>query len=209
MKKKLMAVLLGTVMVLSLAACGNSKANFADDELVFKGSENVEVALNHYIYVGVDEIGEYTEYDTLSANAYELYEEALATSRGLKIGMSLSDYKDLYAVKNGYATWELISYEEEGPMTGMKQYANQTAREMYNEADSIWLDLGWCKENGKWRVMTDAELIDVWFCEAKSSDFGEFVILSVFLDDSEEIGAMYLYHATYDKNWVSYQNWAD
>lgn len=208
MKKKLMAVLLGTVMVFSLAACGGSKAGFTDDDLVFKGgSEEVTVAINHYLYVGEDDIGKYTEYDGLYADDYELYEEALATSRGLTTGMDISEYKDLYAVKNGYAAWELITYDDEGSTTRFDSYTNQSASDVYAKADSAWLDLGWCRENGKWRAMTDVEVMDVWFCDANYSDFGEVVILSVFVNNRDKVGAIDFYHFTYNSDWAALQDW--
>ncbi|MCH5274703.1 MAG: hypothetical protein J1E65_02595 [Lachnospiraceae bacterium] len=210
MKKKLLAVLLGTMMVLSLTACGNSKAGFSDDELVFKGSEDIEVELNHIIFVDEDEIGEYTEYYGMFVDDYKSYEETFATSRGLEIGMSLDDYKKLYNIKYGYAVWELITYDS---YTYLDYYTNQETSDMYNDktidVKTLWLDLGWYKDGGSWKAMTDEEFMSVWFCEADLDDYDEVAILSVYLDDYEEVGAMYLYHFTYDDDWVMFQGWAE
>lgn len=211
MKKKLMAVLLGTMMVLSLAACGSSKAAFTDDDLVVKaGSEEVRVALNHYFYMN----DEYSEYDNmLDYDDWEEYGTGFATSKGLELGMTMDDYKDLYAVKNGYALWELLDYDDDGYgyISTPAEYTNESARTIYDEygdkADVAYLDLGWCKEDGKWRAMTDEELYDVWYCEASYSEFGEVAIISVGFDYYDRAAVLYLYHFTYNGDFADWSGW--
>lgn len=199
MKKKLLAALLSTVMVLSLVACGNSKADFTDDDLTFKGSKDITLQRNSGIFIWED----YTVCQDIHSYEYEEYDDDLATFRGLEIGMSLSDYKQQYAIKNGYALWELI----DGNYTSFDSYTNQSISNMYNDAENVWLDLGWCKENGKWRVMTDVEFRDTWFCDASLSNFSEIVFLSVNVDESEKIVGIQMYYVTYDNDWVTWQDW--
>ena len=208
MKKKLMAVLLGTVMVLSLAACGSSKADFTDDDLVFKGPREVKLELGYDFYTGSD----YAVYENLYVfDDWKEYDADFATARGLEIGMTLDDYKELYAVKNGYAMWELRDMEDDGSyMSQSARYTNESAADIYDaysETDQAWLFLGWCKEDGKWRVMTDEEVGDVWYCYAGYSDFGEVVLLSVVFYYDGEIAAMDMYHFSYDKDWAEWQAW--
>lgn len=202
MKKKLFAVLLSTMMVLGLAACGNSKADFADSDLVFKGSKDIQVAKDYAIIV-YDDVTYYT--DHVSGN-YDEYDEEYATSRGLKLGMTLSDYQDLYSIKNGYAVWELYTGSN-NEYTSFDSYTNQTPADMYKEANNVWLDLGWCKEDGKWRIMTDVEVRDTWFCDADLDDYDEIVFFAVNFDSMGKIVGISLEHVTYDEDWVEWQGW--
>lgn len=212
MKKKLLALILSAGMVLSLAGCGSgsgsgSKADFAADDLVFKGSEEIRVALDHWLFVAED----YTDYENMyDVDDWTEYEEAFATSRGLEIGMTLDEYKKLYNIKYGYAVWEQITYDN---YTYLDYYTNQDSADMYNDddisVDTLWLDLGWYKDGSSWKAMSDEEFMDVWFCHAGLDKYDEVAILSVYLDEFEEIGAMYFYHFTYDDDWVTWQGWVD
>lgn len=209
MKKKLLTWALSAVMVLSLAGCGSgsgSKAGFTDDDLVLKGSEDFRVALDHFMYT----TDGYTDYEDMYVDDWTEYEEAFATSRGLKIGMTLDDYKKLYNIKYGYAVWEQITYDN---YTYLDYYTNQDSSDMYNDddiaVDTLWLDLGWYKDGSSWKAMSDEEFMDVWFCHADLDKYDEVVILSVYLDEFEEIGAMYFYHFTYDNDWVTWQGWVE
>lgn len=201
MKKKLLALVLSAAMVMSLAACGNSKADFTDDDLTFKGSEEIVLKRNTGIFIWEDE----TYYQDTHTGEYDGWDEDFETFRGLGIGMSLDDFKKQYSIKNGYAVWELI----DGNYTSFDAYTNQNISNMYDDAENVWLDLGWCKENGNWRVMTDVEFRDTWFCDASLSKFNEIVFLSVNIDEDETVVGIQMYYVTYDEDWVIWQDWAD
>lgn len=199
MKKKLLALILSTAMVLSLAGCG-SKAALAADDLVFAGSEDdVKLKVDNILYMEED----WTGWVDLNTGNYEEFYEEFVSARGLEVGMTLSDYKNLYAVKRGYAVWELI----DGGYTSFDEYTNQSASDMYKDADDVWLDLGWCKDGDKWRAMTDVEVQDTWFCDADLDAFDEIVFFSVGLDKNDKIQFIYVYYITYDEYWVALQGW--
>lgn len=201
MKKKLLALVFSAVMVMSLAACGGSKADFTNDDLIFKGSEEIVLKRNTGIFIWPDE----TYYQDTHTGEYDGWEEDFATFRGLEIGMSLADFKKQYSIKNGYAVWELI----DGSYTSFDAYTNQNISNMYDDAENVWLDLGWCKENGNWRIMTDVEFRDTWFCDASLSKYDEIVFLSVNIDEDETVVGIQMYYVTYDEDWVTWQGWAD
>lgn len=201
MKKKLLAAALAAVMVLGLTACG-SNAGFTEDDLVFKGDEEITVDKDYAVIVYEDA----AYYMGITNDDYEEIAGVFETSRGLGLGMTLDDYKKLYGVKNGYAVWELFSGDN-NEYTSFDAYSNQSADEMYEDANNVWLDLAWCKEGGKWRAMTDVEVRDTWFCDADYDDFDEIVFLSVNLDDMDEVIGLAIYYVTYDEDWSEYQAW--
>lgn len=205
--KKILALLLTCVTLAGLTACGSgSTSGWTDKDFTFKnGSETLEVEEGNALLV----------WDTISYlttdfvdNSYDEYDGGFATNRGLELGMTLSDFKKLYNVKNGYAVWELLSGENSS-YTSFDVYTNQKPSEMYADANSVWLDLGYAKVNGKWKALTDVEVRDVWFCEADLDDFDEVVILSVNLDSLGEIVGIGMYHIDYNEDWVVWQDWAE
>ena len=201
MRKKILAALLIMTAAINLTACG-SGTGFSEDDLVLKGPEDIVVDKDYAVIAYED-----TAYFMgLVDDDYEEYEGDYATSRGLELGGQLEDYKKLYGVKNGYAVWELFSGDN-NEYTSFDAYSNQSAGEMYDEANNVWLDLGWCKEGGKWRAMTDVEVRDTWFCDADYDDFDEIVFLSVNLDEMDEVIGLAIYHVTYDEAWADYQAW--
>lgn len=205
--KKILALLLTCVTLAGLTACGSGSASgWTDKDFTFKnGSETLEVEEGNALLV----------WDTISYlttdfvdNSYDEYDGGFATNRGLELGMTLSDFKKLYNVKNGYAVWELLSGEDSS-YTSFDVYTNQQPSEMYADANSVWLDLGYANVNGKWKALTDVEVRDVWFCDADLDDFDEVVILSVNLDSLGEIVGIGMYHIDYNEDWVVWQDWAE
>ncbi|MCH5275468.1 MAG: zinc-ribbon domain-containing protein [Lachnospiraceae bacterium] len=187
------------------AAMVSGGYNWSDADFVMQGSESVTVENGGMMFVE----GDWTGYINTITYYTEEFEEGLATARGLEVGMTLADYQSLYPVENGYAIWE-ENYTNYGYTTYMEAYTGQSAREMYEDgADDVWLDLGWCKEDGAWRIMTDMEVRDTWFCDAPLRDYGEIVILSVNFNYNDKIQCIYIYHVPYDDVWVEYQDWAD
>lgn len=202
--KRVLALVLTCMTVLGLTACGgSSKIQWTDEDLTFqKGSKKIEVELGNSILMWDDITYLTTDFED---NIYEEYDGGFATNRGLEVGMTLDDYKELYNVKNGYAVWELIS----GDYTSFDAYTNQKPLELYEDAGSVWLDIGYSKVNGRWKVLTDVEVRDVWFCDADLDDYDEIVILSVGIDSMGEIVGISMYHTEYDEEWVVWQDWAE
>lgn len=205
--KRVVAALLTCVMVLGLTACGGaSKSKWTEDDFTFKdGSEEVVVEEGTSLIVWDDVSYLTTDFGDKS---YEEYDGGFETNRGLEIGMTMDDFKKLYNVKNGYAVWELLSGEDSA-YTSFKAYSNQEPSAMYDNANSAWLDIGYKKEGGAWKQLTDEEVCDVWFCEADMSDYDEVVILSVNFDYDAEVCGIAMYHITYNDEWVTWQDWAD
>ncbi len=141
---------------------------------------------------------------------HDTYYSMFATGRGLKTGMTRDDYVSLYGLQEGYAVWELYTGEE-GEYTSFSEYSGQTAAEMYEakDAGNVWLDIGYCWENGAWRLMEDWEVRDVWFCDAPIGDYGDVMILSVNLYEDDRVYDISMEYFTYDDNWVTWQDWAD
>lgn len=205
--KKAVAVLLTCVAMLGLTACGGQKKEgWADADLDFKSaSETVTVKKDH-AFITYNDVAYYTDY---SDGSYEEYSEAFATNRGLEIGMTVEDYAKLYSVKPGYAVWELYSGSN-NEYTSFAEYTNQDPSEMYDGTyGNVWLDLGFAKEDGKWRVLRDYEVQNVWFCDADFDDFDEVVVFAVNFDKWGEIQGFSIEHFTYDEVWDTWQGWAD
>ncbi|MGN0431879.1 MAG: hypothetical protein ACI4EQ_05925 [Lachnospiraceae bacterium] len=202
--KKLVAAVLTCVMAFSLVACGNSKAKWTDEDLVFvNGSEKQEVKCDHAMIVYSD-VSYYTDY---ADGDYEEFDFEFATNRGLELGMTLDDYKKLYSVKPGYAVWELYSGSQ-NEYTSFAAYTNQEPDEMYNGTNNnVWLDIGYCKVDGKWKVMEDYEVQNAWFCDADLDEYEEVVVFAVNFDTDGEITGISLEHFTYDDAWVEWQAW--
>lgn len=205
--KKAVAVLLICAAMLGLTACGGQKKEgWTDADLDFKSaSETVTVKKDHS-FITYEGEAYYRDYSDGSA---EEYVETFATNRGLEIGMTVEDYAKLYSVKPGYAVWELYSGSS-NEYTSFAEYTNQEPSEMYNGTyNNVWLDLGFCKEDGKWRVLKDYEVQNVWFCDADFDDFDEVVVFAVNLNKWGEVQGLSIEHFTYDEDWDAWQGWAD
>ncbi len=202
--KKLVAIMLTCVMAMSLVACGgNSKAKWTEDDLVFvNGSEKQEVECDYAIIV-YDDVSYYTDHAT---GDYEEFDFEFVTNRGLELGMTMDDYKELYNVKPGYAVWELYSGSN-NEWTSFAAYSNQDPAEMYDEYNNAWLDIGYSKVDGKWVQMEDFEVQDTWFCDADFDEFEEVVIFAVNFDEFGKVTGISLEHFTYDDAWVEWQAW--
>lgn len=202
--KKIVAMILTCAMAFSLVACGgNSKADWTAEDMTFTGaSDSQEVKVDHAIIVYED----VTYYTSYADGSYEEFAEEFVTSRGLELGMSMDDYKELYNVKPGYAVWELYSGDN-NEWTSFAAYSNQDPSEMYDEYNNAWLDIGYSKVDGKWVQMEDFEVQDTWFCDADMDDFEEVVIFAVNFDDFGKITGISLEHFTYDDAWVEWQAW--
>lgn len=202
--KRVIAVLLACTMVLGLTACSGSK-KWTDKDLTFKsGSDQIKVEKDN-AFIVYEDVSYLTQY---SDGSYEEFDTEYVTNRGLKLGMSLEDYKKMYNVVKGYAVWELYSGSE-NEYTSFAEYNNQSPTDMYDESNNIWLDIGFCKEGGKWRQLKDVEVQDVWFCDASYSDFEEAVVFAVNFDKWEQVSGISLEHFTYDEGWTEWQGWAD
>ena len=203
--KKLVAIMLTCVMALSLVACGNSKAKWTEEDLTFTGdSDSQEVKVDHAIIV-YEDVTYYTDY---ADGSYEEFAEEFVTNRGLELGMSLEDYEKLYNVKPGYAVWELYSGSN-NEWTSFEAYTNQEPSEMYDEYNNAWLDIGYCKVDGKWEQLEDHEVMDTWFCDADLDAFEEVVIFAVNFDELGQVTGISLEHFTYDEAWVEWQGWVE
>ncbi len=202
--KKIVAMILTCAMAFSLVACGgNSKADWTAEDMTFKGdSDSQEVKVDHAIIV-YDDVTYYTSY---ADGSYDEFAEEFVTNRGLALGMSIDDYKELYNVKPGYAVWELYSGDN-NEWTSFAAYSNQDPSEMYDEYNNAWLDIGYTKVDGKWEQMKDYDVQDTWFCEADFDEFEEVVIFAVNFDDFGKITGISLEHFTYDDAWVEWQAW--
>lgn len=186
------------------AAMVVGNAEWSEADFVFTSdSESITVSLGHYFRVNTyydesylaDYYGDYDEYDDL-----------FATSRGLAPGMTLKDYINLYDLQPDYAVWERYSGDN-GEYTSFMNYTGQSAYEMYDGYVNVWLDTGYCKENGQWRILEDWEIRDIWFCDAPLSDYDEVVILSVNVYENDIIWDISMEHFTYDEHWVYWQDW--
>ena len=177
-----------------------AKTGLSAKDFVVTGSRDIEVTLNTVLFIEDNWtlIGDIITYDS------EQFDEDFATSRGLKLGMSLSDYEKLYPVEEGYALWEV--FDADGYTDGV-YYTGQDVRELYEDFVDIWLDLAWVKEDGKWKLLSNNEVGNIWFCEASFSKYDEIMFLSVNIDPSEKIQCIYMYHVNYDDDWVAFQDW--
>ena len=180
-------------------------SSFGNGDLVFIGSsDSIQVEKNHAIIVYTDATY-YTEYAT---GDYDEYAEEYMTARGLELGMTLDDYLTLYAVKEGYAAWELYSGSS-NEYTSFVAYTGQDPDEMYYDYNNVWLDIGYCKENGEWRQLEDWEIQDTWFCDADLDDYEEVIVFAVNFNDWNEVKGISLEYFTYDDAWAEWQGWAE
>lgn len=203
--KKLAAVVLTCTMAFGLVACGNSKTNWTEEDFVFvNGSDKQEVECDYAMTIYSD-VSYYVDHTT---GDYEEFDFEFATNRGLELGMALKDYKELYSVKSGYAVWELYSGDS-NEYTSFEQYTNQEPGEMYDEFNNVWLDIGYCKVDGKWKLMEDYEVVNTWFCDADLDEYEEVVIFAVNFDTVGRITGLSCEHFTYDDAWVEWQDWAE
>lgn len=212
--KKVLAIVLACVMVCGLTACGNSKKTWTDDDLIMRdGSDEIEVKEGcvYYGFEDVSYLDDYEAYVDGDDDYEEEYDEEFATNRGLELGMEFEDYDKLYSLVEGYAVWEVITGEY-GEYTEFAPYDGEDMEEIYDEYShedypNIWLDLGYYKEDGKWVMMEDTDLQDVWFCQADEDDFKEVAILSVNMDEDGEIIGICLSHINYNEDWEIWQSW--
>lgn len=212
--KKIVAFL-AAVMVLGLAACGSEEKGWTDKDFIVKcGDEEIEIK-KEMIFYGFDGICYLDDYAAAvdGDEDYEAYYEGeVSTNRGLKPGMDMKEFLELYDVKEEYAVWEIVSGEE-GEWTQFAPYdAKQDMDELYDEFSSelypnAWLDIGFYKDGDKWIALKDVEVQDVWFCESENEDFEEVAILSVNFDDDGEIGGISLSYIKNDSTWETWQGW--
>lgn len=186
----------------AMTVVGSSE--WTDADFVFTSdSESVTVSLGHYFRVNTY----YEESYLADYNGnYDDFDELFATGRGLAPGMTLNDYINLYDLQEGYAVWERYSGDN-GEYTSFMNYTGQSGYEMYDGYVNVWLDTGYCKENGQWRILEDWEVRDIWFCDAPLSDYDEVVILSVNVYENDIIWDISMEHFTYDQDWVYWQDW--
>ena len=183
-----------------------NQQGFTDADLVFRqGSHELTVELNHALIVRSS-----GSYYTAYADASYDYDESgeYETNKGLKLGDSLEDYLKLYEVEQGYSAWELYSGDN-NEYTSFAAYEGQLPSDMYTSYNNVWLDIGFSKENGEWRALTDMEIKETWFCDAPLYDYEEVVILAVNFDRWGEVIGLSLEHFSYDESWVEWQNWDD
>lgn len=206
--KKLLAVLLTCSMVFGLTACGlgGGAGQWTDADLSFStDSDKIEVE-NGKAFIVYKDSSYLTEH---SDGSYEEYQDEYVTSRGLKLGMSLDEVKKLYKILNGYAVWEVYTGES-NEYTNFVAYKNQDPEDMYDGTNNnVWIDLGFCKENGKWRELKDVEVQDIWFCDADFNDYEEVVVFGINFDDMGYVNGISLEHFDYDQAWSDYQGWAE
>lgn len=206
--KRVLSILLISTMMLGLTACGLSpKAKWTDEDLTFKSeSDEVQVTKDTAIIV-YEDYSSTIDYDSVS---FEEFDYEYTTNRGLALGMTIDDYKELYTVINGYAIWECFTGDE-NEYTQFEEYKGQKPSEMYEMEDSkynnVWLDIGFSKKDGKWSQMKDFEVMDTWFCDADLDDFEECVVFAVNFDKWGKVCGISLEHFTYDEGWVEWQGW--
>lgn len=184
---------------------GNREEYTDADLTFFCGSDSIEVSLNHsfIVYVDGSQLLSYADAER------ETTEDVYATNRGLELGMTLEDYRNLYYVEPGYAAWELFRGEN-NEYTSFAEYTGQDPADMYDGTyNNAWLDIGFCKENGEWRALRDYEVQDTWFCDASLDDYEEVVVFAVNLNQWGEVCGLSLEHFTYDEGWVDWQGWAN
>ncbi|MCH5270060.1 MAG: zinc-ribbon domain-containing protein [Lachnospiraceae bacterium] len=188
------------------AAMMVGSSEWTEADFVFTSdSESITVSLGHYFRVNT-----YYEESYLADyyGNYDDFDELFVTSRGLAPGMTLNDYINLYDLQPGYAVWERYSGDN-GEYTSFMNYTGQSGYEMYDGYVNVWLDTGYCKENGQWRILEDWEVREIWFCDAPLNDYDEVVILSVNVYENDIIWDISMEHFTYDEDWVYWQDWAD
>lgn len=202
--KRALAILLACTMVLGLTACSGSKKWTGKDFIFNSGSEQVAVKKDHafIVYEGISYLTQYSD------GSYEEYASEYETNRGLKLGMTLNDYKKLYPVVKGYAVWELYSGSE-NEYTSFAEYNNQNPSDMYDDSNNVWLDIGFCKEGNNWRALKDFEIQNVWFCDAEYSEYEEAVVFAVNFDKWGQVVGISLEYFTYDESWTEWQGWPD
>ena len=205
MKRALAVFLAACTMVLSLSACAGGKSSWKDEDFTFtKGSETITVAYGQS-FITYSSYSAHLSYD---GNIWDTELEGEWTSnRGLKLGDTIDDFKKLYTVIKGYAVWELFNGDN-NEYTSFQEYNNDSLSDMYASNNNVWLDLGFYKEDGQWKVMKDYELQNVWFCDANLSSYGECVVFSVNFDKWGQVVGLSIEHFNYDSNWVEWQNWA-
>ncbi|HKM34823.1 MAG TPA: hypothetical protein VJY54_08780 [Lachnospiraceae bacterium] len=206
--KKLLAALLACTMIFGLTACGLGKTtnNWTDEDFTFTSdSEKVEVPLGK-AFIVYEEVSYLTSY---TDGSYEEYESEYATNRGLKLGMTFDEFTKLYNVMNGYAVWEIYTGDS-NEYTNFDVYTNQAPSEMYDGTNNnVWLDLGFYKENGKWKQLKDVEVQDVWFCDANYDDYDEVVVFGVNFDKWGQVAGISEEHFSYDEDWSIWQGWTE
>lgn len=186
------------------ALAAMNQKGFTDDDLVFRqGDSELTIELNHAFIVRSSG-SYYTSYADASYEEYGEYE----TGRGLKLGDSLEDYLNLYEVEPGYSAWELYSGEN-NEYTSFAENTGQSPADMYGSYNNVWLDIGFSKENGEWRMLEDYEIEETWFCDASLSDYEEVVVFAVNFNERGEVIGLSLEHFSYDEGWVEWQAWDD
>ena len=186
------------------ALAAMNQKGFTDADLVFwQGAYELTVELNHAFIVRSSG-SYYTSYADASYEEYGEYE----TDRGLRLGDSLEDYQKLYEVEPGYSAWELYSGDN-NEYTSFAAYEGQLPSDMYESYNNVWLDIGFSKENGEWRALTDMEIKETWFCDAPLYDYEEVVIFAVNFNEWGEVIGLSLEHFSYDEGWVDWQAWDD
>lgn len=205
MKKKLTTLLLA-MMLLGLTACGETKQKWAEEDLTFSnGSKSFKVEEGN-IWYGYEEGGYLVQYIN---ETDEMYDGNFATNRGLKIGMTLEDYKEIYRIIPGYAVWEIVSGEE-GEYTEFAAYNNDDPADMYTASDvNCWLNIGYYKDGDTWRALKDYEVQDIWLCDADQDKFKQAAILSVNIDPYGDVVGISLSNIKYDDVWVEWQGWEE
>ena len=200
-----------------------ASSGWSDEDFVFTSdSQSVTVDLGYGFRVDTYyEMSYLTDYYEAYLTDYfggdEVYDDiSFRTNRGLTPGMTFQDYISLYGLQPGYVAWEVILSDDVDDYTAFSEYSGGSAYEIYDyyyeKYDyeyyvNAWMDLGYCKENGEWRLLADKEVRDIWFCEAPLSDYDEVVILSVNVYKDDMIGDISLVHLNYDREWVVSQNW--
>ncbi len=181
-----------------------ASGDWSDADLSFTdGSSQVTVELNHafIVYEGESYLTDHSD------GSYEEYGEFM-TNRGLAMGMTLDDYMRLYNVTDGYVVWEVYSGES-NEYTGFYEYTGQSLEEMHDMGNTVWLDIGFYKQDGVWNRLMDYEIRDVWFCDADLSDYDEVIVFAVNFDLWGEVTGVSLEYFTYDEDWVVWQDWAE
>lgn len=75
--------------------------------------------------------------------------------------------------------------------------------------NNVWLDIGFYKDGGKWKVLKDYEVQNVWFCDAELDDYEEVVVFAVNFDKWGQVVGISLEYFDYDEDWVEWQGWAE
>lgn len=207
MRKKIGILLAVAMMTVALCGCSNLLNSrdkvFSEEDLVFyNGSEEIELQLNQTLSIEYDS----TYLEEQADYSYEEYEAGFQTARGLSLGDSKEDYKELYYNEDNYAVWELCDSDN---YTKFEKYSGQSAEEMADENTQKWLDTGYYLKDGKWKRLTNIEVKNIWLCYADLEDFDEVVIISANLSDFDEIVRIDVYYFEYDEDFVEYQGWIE